>query len=436
MDFSSDKWLVFLSKISKWATKNIFNMQTLIEIGIIVSALAVSKIVAWILNKIFKKGISKIKERWPVLEVPVNLITGHLSGIFFPMILFTVNSVANLFDYRTYFIKTVAVLFVIILIIDLVSHVISNKLLSKFISLIVSAVVAMRTFNIYDDVTKYLDSYAVDIGEIRVSIYFIIKGLFVFGLLIWIAGLASDGVSKKLTRSTHLTPSLKVLIGKVFGIAAYLVATIFGLSALGVNLTAFAIFSGAVGVGIGFGLQKVFSNLISGFILLFDNSIRPGDIIQLGEKFGTVKNMGGRYISVASWDGTEHLIPNEDIVTGRVINWTHSNRNVMVSLEVGVSYNSDPHFAKELILKVIDSTPRVLKDPAPSCNLKGFSDSSIDFTLLCWIKDPENGIGGLRSEIYFKIWDTFKENNIEIPFPQRDIHIIKNDTPDTTKPDN
>lgn len=428
MDINVGKWVKTFNAVKEWIIKNIFNMQTLVELGIIVTAFIISKIVASILQKILKKGSQKIKEKWPVIEIPVNLVMDHLSGIFFPMILFIVNGFADVLSYQTYFIKTVAVLFVVILIIDLVSHVIRNKLLSNFISYTVSAVVALRTFNVYDDVQKYLDSYSMEMGEVKVSIYFLIKGLFIFGLLIWGAGIASGGVSRKLKNSNHLTPSLKVLIGKVFNIIAYLAATLFGLSALGVNLTAFAVFSGAVGVGIGFGLQKIFSNLISGFILLLDHSIKPGDIIQLDEKFGTVKSMGGRYISVAAWDGTEYLIPNEDIVTGRVINWTHSNRNILISLQVGVSYKADPHLVKELILKAAMDVPRVLKDPVPTCHLKGFGDSSVDFVLYCWITDPENGMMNVKSEINFKIWDIFKENGIQIPFPQRDVHIKSGDT--------
>ncbi len=428
MDINTGKWMETFNAVKEWIVENIFNMQTLIELGIIIAAFIVSKITAVILQKTLKKGIEKIKEKMPLFETPVDMVVEHLSGIFFPMLLFIVNGVADVSGYTTYFIKTVAVLFVAILIIHLVSHVIRNRLLSKFISYTVSSVVALKTFNVYSDVQKYLDSYSMEMGEVKVSIYFIIKGLFIFGLLIWGAGLASSGVSKKLVNSTQLTPSLKVLIRKVFNIVAYLAATLFGLSVLGVNLTAFAVFSGAVGVGIGFGLQKIFSNLISGFILLLDNSIKPGDIIQLDEKFGTVKNMGGRYISVAAWDGTEYLIPNEDIVTGRVINWTHSNRNILISLQIGVSYNADPHFVRDLILKAAGETLRVLKDPPPACHLKGFGESSVDFVLYCWIRDPENGMMNLKSEIYFKVWDIFKENNIEIPFPQRDVHIKSENT--------
>jgi hypothetical protein len=245
MEINTEKWVKTFKSVNSWVQENILNIQTLIELGIIVAAFAISKITAVIINKMLKKGMVKVKEKWPALTIPVDLFMEHLGGIFFPMILFIVNGIAGVFSYHTYFVKTVATLSVVILVVHLVSHIIQNRLLSKFISYTLSAVIILRAFDIFDDVHKYLDSYAIDAGEVRVSIYFLIKGLFIFGLLIWGAGLISGGVAGRLKGSTQLTPSLKVLVSKVFNIAAYFVATLLGLSALGVNLTAFAVFGGA-----------------------------------------------------------------------------------------------------------------------------------------------------------------------------------------------
>ena len=423
MNISKAKIIGIFNDVYGWISENIFNVKTLIEIGLIVAVLAVSITIAFIIRKYFAKLATKIRKKWKFLSIPIKLFMGHLTGIFFPLILSIVNIAAKLIGYKTYFVKSVAVLALIILVVELVSYLITNKLLSKFISYTLSIAIALKTFDVYEDVTKFLDSYSMNIGNVRVSIYFMIKGLFIFGILLWVAGLLSSGVKRKLKDSKNLSPSLKVLVGKVLGIFFYFIAVMFGLSSLGVDLTAFAVFSGAVGVGVGFGLQKVVSNLISGFILLMDNSIKPGDMIQLDDKFGTVNEMGARYISVAAWDGTEHLIPNEDIITGKVINWTHSDRYILITLDVGISYSSDVHFVKELILKAAGEVQRVVKDRPPSCYLKGFGDSSVNFILYCWISDPENGMASVRSDIYFKVWDLFKENNIEIPFPQRDVHI-------------
>ncbi len=418
-----DKILGIYENVKGWFVKNVFSFQVLVELGVIVGAYISSFLLTVVIRKALGKTVLRIRRKYKYLSIPLKLIMDHLTGIFFPVILFAVSVSAGLFDYNTYMIKTVAVLAAVLLIVDVASHLIENKLLSKFISYTISAVIALRAFDVYEDVVKFLDSVSFELGEVRLSPYFVIKGLFVFGIVIWIASLMASGLTKKLKRSETLTPSLKVLTGKTFSLTIYFIAVIIGLNQLGINLTAFAVFGGAVGVGIGFGLQKVFSNLVSGFIILMDSSIRPGDIIQLDDKFGTVSHLGGRYISVTAWDGTEHLIPNEDIVTGRVINWTHSNRNILVILDYGVSYNSDVHKVKELILKAAGESPRVSKTPAPSCALKGFGDNSVDFVLFCWISDPENGMMGLKSEINFRVWDLFKEHNIEIPFPQRDIHI-------------
>ena len=425
MNSEGTKIIEVLNIIYRWLSINVFNLKTLIELGLIAAALIISLLIAFIIRKYLSKLAERIRKKWKFMAVPVKLIMDHLTGIFFPLILALVNLVANLSGYRTYFVKSIAVLALVILIIDLVSHLIKNKLLSKFISYTLSIAIALNTFDVYKDVMKFLDSYATKIGGVRVSIYFVIKGLFIFGILLWVAGLLAEGVTGKLKKTKSLTPSLRVLLGKVFSIVFYFVAVMFGLSALGVDLTAFAVFSGAVGVGIGFGLQKIVSNLISGFILLLDNSIKPGDMIQLDDKFGTVNELGARYISVTAWDGTEYLIPNEDIVTGKVINWTHSDRNILLTLEVGVSYNSDLKLVKKLILKAVEGNERVLKDRPPACYLKGFGDSSVDFTLFCWISDPENGMMNVKSDIYFNIWDLFKENHIEIPFPQTDVHLRK-----------
>ena len=229
-------------------------------------------------------------------------------------------------------------------------------------------------------------------------------------------------------RTSELTPALRVLMVKLVKIVLFTVAFLLGLDALGVDLTAFAVFSGAVGVGLGFGLQKVISNFISGIILLTDRSIKPGDIIAIDDTYGWVNALGTRYISVITRDGKEHLIPNELLITERVENWSFTNNNVRVRVPIGVSYKEDPHKVQELILQAVDESPRVLKKPEPRCLLTDFGDSSVNFELRFWIDDPINGIGNIKSEVLLKVWDQFKEHGIEIPFPQRDIHIRSDDT--------
>lgn len=188
-------------------------------------------------------------------------------------------------------------------------------------------------------------------------------------------------------------------------------------------MTAFTVFSGAIGVGVGFGLQKIVSNLISGVILLIDKSIKPGDVISVGDEYGWVNSLGARYVSVVTRDGTEHLIPNEELITQRVENWSYSNNLVRLRAPVGVHYKSDVRHAISLCIEAARATPRVLQDPAPVCLLKGFGDSSVDLEIRFWIQDPAEGMSNVLSEVLLRVWDRFHEEGVEIPYPQRDLHI-------------
>ena len=190
-----------------------------------------------------------------------------------------------------------------------------------------------------------------------------------------------------------------------------------------IDLTAFAVFGGALGLAVGFGLQKTVGNLIAGIILLMDRSIKPGDVIVVGDSFGWVNKIGVRAVSVITRDGKEHLIPNENLMTQEVENWSYSNRNVRIRIPVGVSYDCDLKLAQELMMKAASESPRVLKDPKPSVWLDAYGDSSVDHLILAWIGDPEGGVGSVRSDVLNRLWWLFKEHGIEIPFPQRDVHV-------------
>jgi small-conductance mechanosensitive channel len=188
-------------------------------------------------------------------------------------------------------------------------------------------------------------------------------------------------------------------------------------------LTAFAVFSGAVGIGIGLGLQKSIANLFSGVLLLMDKSIKPGDLITVGDTYGIVESLNARYASVKRMDGTEHLIPNENLIGQEVINWTHTDKLIRPDIVIGVHYQSDVRKAMELCVQSAIEVQRVLDSPEPECLLIGFGDNSVDLKLRFWINDPERGVINVKSEILLGIWDKFREHDIEIPYPQRDLHI-------------
>ena len=231
---------------------------------------------------------------------------------------------------------------------------------------------------------------------------------------------------------TRLDETQSLLAEKVLSIVVWTTAFFVGIDLLGIDLTALAVFSGAFGLAIGFGLQKTFGNLIAGIILLMDRSIKPGDVIAVAdtagnETFGQIRKIGIRAVSVTTRDQREYLIPNENLMINQVENWSYSSKNVRMQVPVGVSYNCDLHVAERLMLEAAAACERVLKTPPPTVWMKEYGDSSVNFIIQCWIQDPEDGVGNVRSEVLKKLWWLFQESDIEIPFPQRDLNIRGNE---------
>jgi len=262
-----------------------------------------------------------------------------------------------------------------------------------------------------------------------INLWSIISAIAAMFLLIWLAGLTTRFIDTVVKPRRDIPPSIKVLIGKAVRIVLYLGAIIWALKIGGVPLGGLAVFSGALGLGLGFGLQKVISNLVSGVIILLDKSIKPGDVIEIDGTFGWINSIRTRFISVITRDRKEILIPNEDFVTNKVINWSFTDRIVRIKADVGVSYSTDVPKAIEVCKGALESIPRVLKNPEPGCLLMGFGDSSIDLQVRFWIDDAPQGVSNIRSEVLIAVWKAFKEHNIEIPFPQRDLHIKSSEVP-------
>jgi small-conductance mechanosensitive channel len=248
-------------------------------------------------------------------------------------------------------------------------------------------------------------------------------------VLFTIARLISTTTATTIRKNEDISPSMQVLAVKGIQLFLYGAAFFMGVKTVGIDLTGLAVLSGAIGVGLGFGLQKVVSNLVSGVIILIDKSIKPGDVISLGETFGWIQTLGARYASVVTRDGKEYLIPNEDLITGQVVNWSHSNDFVRLDIYFGTAYGDDPHRVRELAIASAKSVDRVLSFKAPVCHIVGFGDSSVDYILRFWIKDPTGGLTNIRGNVYLALWDTFKNNNISIPFPQREVLMLGDDKP-------
>lgn len=293
----------------------------------------------------------------------------------------------------------------------------------RFLSILIWLIAALRILNIYQETIDLLNSLAFSSGNLRVSVLLIIKAAIIFSILFWLAGKMSRIVTSRIDKSDGLTPSVKVLLTKIAKFLIFTLAILFTLSSVGIDLTAFAFIGSAIGVGLGFGLQKIVSNFISGIIILADKSIKPGDVVEISDVYGWVRKLDTRFVSVVTRSGKEYLIPNEDFITQEVINWSYSDELVRVEAEVGVSYNSDLRLVQDLLLESIEEKDRILKEPSPNVLLMSFDDNEVVFEIRFWISDPRNGIQNIRSEVLMSAWDSFKENNIEIPFPQRDHHL-------------
>jgi small-conductance mechanosensitive channel len=310
-------------------------------------------------------------------------------------------------------------------VIRLLTSLIGNSVWMRSLALVIWSVAALNILGMLEQAAKILDEAALQLGEFRLSALSVLTGLFTLVILVWLAQLSSRFLERKIADVSNLTPSIKILLGNMIKIALLTIAVVAALGAVGIDLTAFALFGGALGVGVGFGLQKVVSNFVSGIILLLDRSVKPGDVIVIGETYGSVKTLGARFTAVITRDGAEHLIPNEDLITQRVENWTHSNRLVRLKQPIGISYDTDVRKAIELVLEATADVNRVLAEPAPACLLRGFGDSSVDLELRFWIRDPANGVANVKSEILLIVWDKFHQAGIEIPFPQLDLHLSR-----------
>ena len=293
----------------------------------------------------------------------------------------------------------------------------------RLLAVLAFGLAALQCFGLLDKSIELLGVLAFNLGDRRVSVLDLLNGIVILMFLLWISSFLGASGEKRIKELPHLPPSLQVLLAKVLRAFLVFVSFAIALSTVGLDLSSFALLGGAIGVGIGFGLQKVVSNLVSGLILLIDRSIKPGDVIEIEGTYGWINSLRARYASIITRDGKEHLIPNEDLITNRVINWSFSDRNVRVRVPLGISYDSDPKEAIDLCLEAAQSVPRTLQVPNPKCLIVGFGDNAIEMELRFWIDDPSNGVGNVRSEVLLAIWDRFKQNGINIPFPQRDLHI-------------
>jgi small-conductance mechanosensitive channel len=328
------------------------------------------------------------------------------------------------FPSRSYILELVATISAALVAVVFAARLVRNPLLRSLVRWFLWIYVVLYFLGLLGDAARFLDSAALELGTFRLSLLTLLKALVVTGVLVTVARLTSETSAVRIRRNDDLSPSMQVLAVKVLQVVLYGAAIFVGLKAVGVDLTGLAVLSGAIGVGIGFGLQKVVSNLISGLIILLDKSIKPGDVISLGDTFGWINALGARYVSITTRDGKEYLIPNEDLITGQVVNWSHSNDFVRLDINFGTSYANDPHEVRRIAIEAAVGVKRVLTTRPPVCHITGFGDSSVDYILRFWITDPTGGLTNIRGDVFLALWDAFRANGISIPFPQREVRVI------------
>jgi small-conductance mechanosensitive channel len=330
---------------------------------------------------------------------------------------------------RSYLIGIMANLASAWLVIAFIARLVANAFLRALLRYGAWVWVTLTILGLSEQAMQLLDSAALEFGTVRLSLWTLVQGAVMLGLTFAIARFVSGTTSASIRRNEDISPSMQVLVIKFLQVALYGAAFFIGMGIVGVDFTGLAVLSGAIGVGLGFGLQKVVSNLVSGIIILLDKSIKPGDVISLGETFGWINSLGARYVSVVTRDGKEYLIPNEDLITGQVVNWSHSNDFVRLDIYFGTAYGDDPHNVRKLAIEAAMSVDRVLSSPkTPVCHIVGFGDSSVDYILRFWISDPTGGLTNIRGNVYLALWDAFQEAGVSIPFPQREVRVLPKET--------
>ncbi len=419
---------------SLWSTivtrfSSLFLFRGQVQIAIFAACL----LVAYLLRRWFAPKLHdwmRARSGWPKWRLRLLVIIHQrLQLIFFVFLAWSANAVvAQIYTFPSWrnILVLVATIATAWLLVSLAVRLINNPLVRRIVTWGLWIYVTLFYLGLREPFAIFLDELAIEFGDFRLSVLAIIKALAVTGILLLVARLTATTTAKKIRESKDISPSMQVLMIKALQIVLFSAAFFIGLKAVGFDLTGLAVLSGAIGIGLGFGLQKVVSNLVSGVIILLDKSIKPGDVISLGETFGWINTLGARYVSVVTRDGREYLIPNEDLITSQVVNWSHSNDFVRLDIPFGTAYSDDPHQVRKLAIKAASSVGRVLDTKSPVCHIVGFGDSSVDYLLRFWIKDPTGGLTNIRGNVYLALWDIFRDNDISIPYPQREISILNN----------
>jgi small-conductance mechanosensitive channel len=410
------------------AAGNLADRAMTLWLPVQLGALVVAALLAGLIAALVRRRLDTVSLTmgWPVLmRAVVRAAVDNLGTIVFivlvglaRIVLLRLTAPAN-----SYLLAAAVNLATAWVVIAILASVIHNRFINRLVALTAWTIAALSILGLLDEVSHALDSVAITLAGLRITPLLVIKTTVLLILALWVALAVGNTLEKRLEGSRDLTPSVQVLIGKLIRLTLVVFAIVVVASSIGIDLSALALFSGAVGVGIGLGLQKIVSNFVSGIILLVDKSIKPGDVISVGESFGWVMSMNTRHVAVTRRDGREILIPNEDLITSKVVNWSYSKDEIRVDLPFPADTGSDPHQVRRAALEAVGKVERILKSPATVCHFVGFSSASLDFLLRFWIEDPESGVTNIKSAVLIALWDVMKREGIMIPSPIQDLRL-------------
>jgi small-conductance mechanosensitive channel len=414
MDLNLKDIIEFLHAAARSVGAEIASPWFYLQLGLILAAAGIAFAAGAAIRS--KADMNSLASGWPIpFRLLMRVLVGSAPTAVFAVLMTIARGVmaASTWPSRSYLLMVAAKLAFAWLIIRLITSVIRNAFIVRLVSLTAWLIAALSIVGELDPTIEMLDSVSIVLGGLRLTPLLLIKLGALLIVALWLTTIASNLVEGWINRSTDLTPSVQVLLVKMIRVGLMVIAIAIALGAVGINLSALAVFSGAVGVGIGIGLQKIVANFISGIILLADKSVKPGDLVTIGDSSGRISAMKTRYISVAAGDGREFLIPNEDLVTQKVVNWTYTDKNTLVKIPFGTNYDADPRLVCRLAIEIAAAAPRAIKGKPPNCILTEFAEAGMKFSLTFWIK----------SDVMLALWDAFKREGIRVPYPVRELRI-------------
>ncbi len=390
--------------------------------------IGLSLALAFLVAKLIRRRTEHYLFIHPPKRIDAEFITKPLSllgGVFAVLYLSVARPIVQTYAKAApYWLDAVVQLCLAFLATKLVFMVVGKRAISYFIGVVIMIIAVLNATGFMPSTTEYLSSMAFQVGSFKISLLNLIHGLVILVIVFWIAGLLSRTLESYLRRSSGLSYNARELTVKFFRIFIYFIALLITLSAVGVDLTAFAVFGGALGVGIGLGLQKITSNFVSGITLLVEKSIKLGDLIEVGQDMGVVRALNIRYALIETPDGRELLIPNEELITTKVTNWTHSNEHARIEIKANIAYDSDVRKARQIMLDIASKHPRCLRDPEPLCHLREFGESALVMVLMFWIPDVKEGRLGPQHDVMLGVLEAFRTEGIHMPYPQRVVHML------------